>query len=355
MSTTKRIIQADFLETENGVVTVPNATVTLASDSPATGSVNGLMISSDKSKLDAIAANATQNSTDGFLRDRANQTGVHTSLPVGESNTPDAPILGLTAYSKSLAGRQMLAIIGKSGLDYTLQSHIGRNKIALWQANGDATSFTAIGGIFAVAGAAVSRVVSIASFFTWFRRLGVSTTNIEGMSSGLRTARLQYGRGNIAGVGGFHFICRFGISDAAAVATGRLFIGLVTTQAVLGNINPSTFLNCVGIGADDTDTNLHLISNDATATASKIDLGIDFPANTRNTDMFELIMFCPPNGSSIQYTVTNLTTGVVTSGTYEGKIPASTTLMAIQAWRNNGDTALVASLDIVNIYCETDN
>lgn len=40
-----------------------------------TGSVNGLMLSADKTKLDGIAANSTANSTDAELRARANHTG----------------------------------------------------------------------------------------------------------------------------------------------------------------------------------------------------------------------------------------------------------------------------------------
>lgn len=51
-------------------------------------------------------------------------------------------------------------------------------------------------------------------------------------------------------------------------------------------------------------------------------------------------------------------TGTKTSGTLTGvvgtAIPASTTLMAIRAWRTNNNTANAVGMDISQIYIETD-
>lgn len=270
------------------------------------------------------------------------------------SNTTP-PSTGIKTFSKKVGLRNMLAVIGKSGIDYTTQPHIGRNKILLWQGNGNSTASTVIGGALTANGTATTRNVATTNLFTSMRRLGYVSANTAGSSSGLRTASLQFWRGKTNDHGGFHFICRFGISDASAVATGRMFIGLTSTTGAIANVNPSTLLNIIGVGADDTDTNLQIMRNDGVGTATKIDLGSSFPANTRNTDIYELVLFSPSNGSAVYYQVTNLATNTITEGTLSSDIPASTQLLAVQAWRNNGITALAVGLDLVNIYIETDN
>lgn len=196
------------------------------------------------------------------------------------SSTPTPPTTGLKSFSKKIGLRNMLAVVGKSGLDYTLQPHIGRNKTMLWQANGNATSSTIIGGVATGTGTVTARNVANTNLFTSMRRLGYVSSATAGSSSGLRTSALQYWRGNASDRGGFHFICRFGISDASAVATGRLFVGLTSSTGVIPNVNPSTLLNIIGVGADNTDTNLQIMRNDNSGTATKIDLGSSFPANT---------------------------------------------------------------------------
>lgn len=272
-----------------------------------------------------------------------------------QADNPNPPVDGLNIYSLSITGRKMLKAVGPSGLDYALQPHIGRNKTSLWQANGNATTTTAIGQAFSTTGTGTTRTVSSATFFGTFRRLGYVSNNGAGSTCGIRTTVLQYHRGNIAKAGGFHFITRFGISDASAVATGRMFIGLLASGAIIGNVEPSTLTNILGFGADSSDINLQFIHNDGAGTATKINLGASFPVNTRNTDMYEVSIFCPPNGNEVFYQVLNLTNDQKVSGSVSINIPSATQLLAYQLWRNNGSTALAVGLDIVNIYMETDN
>lgn len=271
-----------------------------------------------------------------------------------QANNQTPPSDGLVLYAKSIGGRNMLKQVGPSGLDYVFQPSIARNKICLWQANGNATSTTVIGQAVSTTGTATSRSVATTNFFTWFRRLGYVSANTAGSSAGIRTSALQYGRGNLANTGGFHFIARFGISDASAVAGARTFVGLTSSTGVLTNAEPSSFLNIIGIGNDSSDANMQLFHNDGSGTATKINLGSSFPANTRNSDMYELVLFCPPNGSTIGYKVTNMTTGIEAEGTINTNIPLNTQLLAWQLWRNNNGTALSVGLDIVSVYMEND-
>lgn len=289
------------------------------------------------------------------LRDRSTHTGNETTLTWSEGSSPTTPVSGLTTYAKNIGGRQMFAQKGKSGVDYSFQPFFARNSIFSYRANGNATTSTVIGGAAPTgSGTATARNVATTNIFTWFRRLGYITTTTNNSAAGLRSAVLQYGRGNLAGTGGFHFVARFGISDATLITGARLFVGMTATTAVLGNADPSSFLNMIGVGMDAADTTLQLMHNDGTGAATKVDLGVSFPEST-NTDMFELSLFCGPNTNEVLYEVVNLTTGVEVSGTITTNIPAQNQLLTWQIWRHNATTASAVGVDIVSVYIETDN
>jgi hypothetical protein len=146
----------------------------------------------------------------------------------------------------------------------------------------------------------------------------------------------------------------FGVSDAAAVADGRLFVGLHGSAAVIGNVNPSSLVNMVGVGCDNGQATLRIMTNDGAGAATAVDLGAGFPSNTLSTDVYELILFAPPNGAAIDYRLARLNTGDVAQGSLAADLPLNTQFMAPHVWRNNGSTALAVGIDIVNIYVETD-
>lgn len=289
------------------------------------------------------------------LRDRSTHTGNETVLTWSEDQNPATPVSGLTTYAKNLGGRQMFAQKGKSGVDYSFQPFVARNKVTLLQANGNSTAFTLIGAATPTAGGtATARNVATTSFFTWLRRIGYVSATTNNASCGLRQAVLQFGLGNGANRGGFHFIARFGISDATLVAGARLFVGLTSSTGALGNADPSTFTNIIGVGLDAADTTLQIMHNDGAGAATKINLGASFPEST-NTDFYELALYCPPNSSTVLYEVVNLSTGVEIMGTISTNLPLNTQLLTWQLWRHNVATGQAVGLDISSIYLETDN
>jgi hypothetical protein len=302
-----------------------------------------------------MATDAEVASASTLDRDRANHTGNETQLTWNENASPAAPAQGLTTYSKSVGGRNMFAQIGKSGVDYSFQPFLARNKIVLWQANGNSTAATIFGAIVPIVnGTVTTRNVVTTNFFTWMRRVGyVSQTN-NNSSSGLRHNQLQFGRGNGTGRGGFHFVARFGISDATLVAGARLFVGLTSSTAVLGNADPSTFTNIIGVGLDAADTTLQIMHNDAGGSAVKINLGASFPESTV-TDFYELSLYCQPNGIEVSYQVVNLSTNASASGVITSNLPISTQLLAWQVWRHNNSLGQAVGVDIASVYIETDN
>jgi hypothetical protein len=309
----------------------------------------------EKNKLAGVATGATANSSDAQLRDRSTHTGNESVLTWDESTTPSVPAQGLTTYSKSVGGRNMFAQIGKSGVDYSFQPFFARNAIFLFKANGNATTSTVLGNVAPTAnGTATTRLVATTNFFTWMRRVGYVSQTTNNSSSGLRHAQLQHGLGNGAGRGGFHFVARFGISDATLVPGARLFVGMTSSIAVLGNADPSALTNIIGVGLDSADTTLQIMHNDAAGTATKINLGASFPETT-NTDFYELSLYCPPNGIEVSYQVVNLSTNATASGQITTNLPLNTQLLAWQLWRHNVATGLAVGIDVASVYIETDN
>jgi len=298
------------------------------------------------------------------LFNNAGVTGGTTSLLIDGGNltfnaisTPTAPAASkVTLFGSNVGGRILPAILGPSGRSTSLQPHIGRNRIGSWLPPGNATTVPVAYGIAAptATGTATTRTVATTNAVTQQRRLGYVSAAGAGSLAGFRTAAAQFFRGSGAGLGGFHLIIRFAPSDAAAVAGARMFVGLFATTTAPTNVNPSTLLNTVGVGADTADTSLSVIHNDGAGTATKIALGAGFPANSLSTNAYELILFCAPNAASISYRVENLVTPAVASGELTTDIPANTQLLGIQGWRSNNATALAVGIDLISCYIETD-
>jgi hypothetical protein len=113
------------------------------------------------------------------------------------------------------------------------------------------------------------------------QRLGIVVSLTGGLSQLRQT--LNYMSIN----GGFDMITAFSMSENATDTAIRFFIGL-TTNNIFTNVEPNTLLNIIGICRLSSSNNLHLINNDNTGTATTLDLGSNFPANTIDTDKYQL-------------------------------------------------------------------
>lgn len=133
---------------------------------------------------------------------------------------------------------------------------------------------------------------------------------------------------------GFLWYYRGGIHTL--LANTRTFYGLKSTIVTPGNVEPSTFVDCVGFGNDSTDTNLQVMQNDSAGTCTKTDLGASFPAMTSSADFYELILFAAPGQTtSIQYQATQIFTGAQASGTLSSNLPTSNTELFPWIWLGN--------------------
>jgi hypothetical protein len=271
-------------------------------------------------------------------------------LIIADASVPAAPAAGnVTVFAKTLAGAAQPAFRAPTGKDSILQPYLAHNKVMLYSAHGNGTTTSAYGGPALTVTTATQRNVATTNLFSAMRRVGSVSAATAGGSCGARTVPTQFYMG-----GGFKAVFRSGCSDAATVTGARSFVGMVSITTQIGNVNPSTLTSMIGLGSDAGDTNLFIMHNDGSGTATRIDLGANFPDHTLSTDMYELALFTAPNSGVVGYEVTRLNTGHVASGTITTDLPPTNTLLTPQLWRNNGATALAVAIDIVQFYIETD-
>jgi hypothetical protein len=246
--------------------------------------------------------------------------------------------------------------MGPSGLDSALQPLLARNKVGYWCPPGSANTVPGVLGFTAptVTGfTATARNVATTNRFTRMRRLGYVSAATAGAVGQWRFASGQFTTGGPSGLGGFTYVIRFGISDAALVSGARMFMGL-RVSSIPSNVEPSTLNNCIGIGHGAADSTMHLYYG-GSAAQTPINLGPDFPVST-NADPFDLSLFSPPNSAEIRWQVTNLRTGVTAAGAVSGatSVPQESMLICPWGYRTNNATAQAVGLDVMSAYIETD-
>lgn len=295
-------------------------------------------------------------SENGGVQVSSAESSTLATLTLPDTQSPTVPSDGYgTIFIKKIAGRVMAAQIGPSGLDTTLQANLGGNKVAMWMPPGGSTTVPGVFGMAALTatGTATSRAVTTTNLLTRMTRLGYVSAATAGALAGGREAVAKYTTGAGPGLGGFFARYRFGISDPATVAGARMFVGLDALTVAPTNIDPSTKVNCIGVGQIGTSDNLHIIRGNATA-KTPIDLGVSFPANT-NAGAYELNLFAPPAGGCYWQVRRLNTTFEATGFLPSTEIPVATQLLCHQLWRCNNATALAVGLDVCGIYIETDH
>jgi hypothetical protein len=193
--------------------------------------------------------------------------------------------------------------------------------------NNNSTTVISEGGV-TMSSSASTTAQSVAStnFSTKQIRLRYSATVVSGgRYTGTRGSALLWFIH-----GGFRFICDFNISDTSYSAGCQQFYGLAgqTTDLNYGtasNILVSTLINIIGIGSENGDANLSVFHNDATGTATKVDLGVNFPANRTvgaiSTTVYSIKLYNECMSTDVKYEVKNNETGSVASGTVSTNLP----------------------------------
>ena len=314
----------------------------------------------------ALAGNAA------FTTDTSGNVKVNSLTSAGIVNVPNlAPSTAIpstpaantaTVYSQGNVGQAILETIDETGNVRPLGSHLGRKSVMAGFANMGLTTFTLMGSVGTTTYFGTAAGVSVANtnYFSQVPKVTIPTTAAASSLAGVKFTTgsgINYvTRGSAAGIGGFSFSMRGGIVVSAS--TMNWFMGLTGSTNAKGNAaagaEVSTITNMVVIGCDSTDTNLQLMYNNGSGTATKIDLGTNFPAKTSATDIYDLQVDCAPNGSNMYYTVTRMNTGNISSGTLTGaKLPVNTVFMNPQMFADTMTGTTIVTPALNKFYIET--
>jgi hypothetical protein len=193
--------------------------------------------------------------------------------------------------------------------------------------NNNSTTVVAEGGVtMSVTGATLAQTVGITSFATKQIRLRYYSSTVSGgRYAGNRGSALLW---HIQG--GFRYVCDFIIADTSYSPGCQQFYGLGGQTGDLGyggvaGTLISTLFNIIGIGNEITDANLQVIHNSASGTATKIDLGVGFPANrtagAASTTVYSIQIYNEPMSTDVKYEVINKETGAIAQGTISTNLP----------------------------------
>jgi hypothetical protein len=261
----------------------------------------------------------------------------------------------VTLGARNLAGRMMPAFIGPSGLDATLQAHIGRNKISMLMPIVGASAPSLWGlAAQAIIGTAGSRTIASTSLLASLRRIGYLSGTSSTSGAGYRNPTLQWWRGNFPNAGGFHYHHTFGIVDSTVNGSKRMFVGMLGSTAAPTNVQPNTILNTLGVCKMAGSNNMQMVCNSGSGTGTLVDLGSNFPATGSNL-VYTLSLFSPPNGSFVGWRLDRQDQTFTASGVFNSNIPASDQFLTTSAWAVTNVTGPTVSIELINFYVETDN
>jgi hypothetical protein len=163
---------------------------------------------------------------------------------------------------------------------------------------------------------------------------------------------------------GFRFVGSWIYSDQSAGGTNwfvpgaRQFVGLSASNTILGiasGVTVESQTNIIGIGSDSLDVNLQIFHNDGTGTATKIDLGANFPANktgaVANGEAYQLELYNAFGQTSVKYRVRKLSDGTETTGTITTNLPSVS--IGPQIVRTSGTTSQNVSIELIRLTANT--
>lgn len=165
---------------------------------------------------------------------------------------------------------------------------------------------------------------------------------------------------------GFRFMGTFIFSDESSgftqwfVPAARQFCGLSASPTILGISSTVTLesqINIIGMGSDATDTNMQIFHNDGLGLATKIDLGVNFPANktgaVANNIPYQLELYSSFGSNEVKYRVTKLSDNTIVTGTINSNLPPSQTVLGGQVVRTSGATSQNVSIDVIQLTYST--
>lgn len=278
------------------------------------------------------------------------------NLRLENISTPSTPASGgSNVYGKTLAGFSRVAYLPANATEMYLQPGLTSRMIS-WVRPIVGTAAPSTFGLGASAtGTQTAATWAITNQHQSSQRNEYLVTAAAATAvAGVRAGTVNCWIGSAAGLGGFLFNARWGPATGVATATSRAFFGLRAATGAPTDVNPSTLVSCIGMGYDSADTNIQIMHNDSSGTCTKIDLGASFPVPTADrTAVYEITLGCLPNASSVDYLVTNVSSGATASGTISTDLPANTAGLGYLGYCSAGGTSSVIGLALMRVYLET--
>lgn len=222
-----------------------------------------------------------------------------------------------------------------------------------WQALGNGNGVSQRGVAVTATGTATTITSLDTNKFTRTRRLGYATGTTTGALAGVRQNLLVEQPRK-----GMTMVATFGLSLRTATDK-RGFVGFSdVTQGLTNTAQTGALLNRFGFSFDATETNWYWLQNGSSGNTVRTNLGVNFPVNTINTDLYQTyIKVVPINVTdySVFYKLHNLTTGLFAEATVlstDGDLPGIGIFMG---WNCNIITSAAAShqIHISHVYVES--
>ena len=151
---------------------------------------------------------------------------------------------------------------------------------------------------------------------------------------------------------GFIYSVTWGPVIGVSNTSKRAFAGLRNSPSAPTDVSPSTLVECFGMGWDDAnDTNIQIFHNDASGTATQIDLGSGFPIPTADrTDFYTLYIYVPKNGAGWYYKVVDESDGTSATGLVTTDLLASSSFVRPFNYTSVGGVSAQTGIGIFTIY-----
>lgn len=280
---------------------------------------------------------------------------VGSSLPTDYvDTTPATPATGVSIFARRKARRE-LAYVDPTGLDTRIQGSVAHNRLSTLRAiAGVATP--EVWGMSAPTNVGTLSAQTPSSFTipTYVQKLRYATaTGTAGAACGFRGALAFLTLSSNAHAGGFHATFKF--LGNGQTSASRMFVGLMgSTAAASGTVDPSTFVNMIGVGADAADTTWQIMVNDSSGVATKTNTGL---SKSDTQGFWEVNIFSASgSGQSVYVSITDITNNVTFQlGPITTNLPGLAIFLNYYFHLSTGTSTLGMSLDFHQMVIETDN
>lgn len=278
------------------------------------------------------------------------------ALNFASITTPTPPGGGLDIFSRNIAGRRVLAMMGPSGVDSSLQPALFGNRVYLLSTGGGAVLSFVGGPTHTAAGTVTTPVLSSADFISSIAHTQIQSAASANAVAHQRVAQRMCWRGDQPGFGGWFHRHRFGIRTLSGGGTDKGLFGLVgITTTIAGTVVPADLADFIGVGFNEGETVFSAWTSRATTGQPRTTTTIPVTEGY----LYELTTFCGPSDpNNIGWRLDILNPGLENraEGTFTdtANMPLTSTFLAPHIWLGNGATASLVRLAFSRLYIETD-